>query len=294
MSNNAVQNQPQKLDLESILKGILSSLFTSSKRLWQTNIIVQTIILLIGAISVIIHNTSGWMAFVIALISTLGYIIKWRSDYLRDSAEGLLRQVELKNSFGWDFDVQHLSFVLKDQLQIDQSNQLLLGDSAKKRQQEQSTFWASTSPVGAKRAIENTRESAWWSQHLAWYMTIRSAILAILLVGICLYGLIVVLLITFSNESQPTIAEIATSVIALVFTGDFIRYPFEYYKFYLDAKKTYEEGTKLLGESNISLTDAFRFINDYQIMRVKTPLLPDWAWRNNKDKLNALWKALTT
>lgn len=293
MNDNVASSQPQKLDLENTLGGILSSLFTKSKRLWQSSLIMQAVILLIGAVSVIIHNSSGGIAFVIALISILGYIIKWRSDYLRDSAEALLRQVELKNSFGLDFDVQHLSFVLKDQLQIDQSNQLLLGDSAKKRQQEQSTFWASTSPVGAKRAIENTKESAWWSQHLAWYMTKRSAILAILLVGVCLYGLIVVLLITFSNKSQPTIAQIATSVVALAFTGDFIRYPFEYYKFYIDAKKTYEEGTNLLSKSNISVADAFRFVNDYQIMRVKTPLLPDWAWRNNKNKLNALWKTLT-
>lgn len=262
------------------LRGVLSVWFSCAKTWWGVSLSAQVLASLCGALYVLTNRASAEVAFIVGLISILGSAGLWWSESLRQRAESLLRHFEFEDAFGWKVDPK----ILADNL----SKAIPLAAKAAARASEQASFFASVRPTGPLRALDNLRESAWWTQQVAWFMAKFVAVGVILLVLITLWSLLVAASVIGSTDPL-VVSRIVTAVICVVFAGNLVRLPVDYFNFSAEASDYDLKGSELLRSGNVTERDALRLLSDYQLERATAPLLPDWAWRIRRAHLNEIW-----
>jgi hypothetical protein len=261
------------------LRGVLSVWFSRAKSWWGISLGAQVVASLAGALSVLIDRASSEVALGVGLAAVLGSAGLWRSESLRHRAELLLRHFELEDAFGWIVE----SKILADNL----SKAIPLAAKAATRAQEQGGFFASDQPAGPIRALDNLRESAWWTQQLAWFMGQVTAVGAAALGLLALWSLLIAANAVGSNPLQ--VSNVVTAVIALVFAGNLVRLPIDYFGLSADASEYDQKSSELIRSGNVTERDALRLLSDYQLTRATAPLIPDWAWRARRQSLNTIW-----
>lgn len=262
------------------LRGVLSVWFSRAKSWWAFSIGAQITASLSGAVSVITDKASPEVALIVGIVSVLGSAGLWRSETLRQRAESLLRHFELEDAFGWKVDPK----ILADNL----SRAILLAVKAAARAREQASFFVSAQPVGPTRALDNLRESAWWTQQLARFMAQVTSVAAIALGTITLWSLLVAASVGSTDPLE--VSNIVTAVIALLFAGNLLRLPVDYFYLSAVASEYDRKASELIHAGGLAEHDALRLLSDYQLERATAPLIPDWTWRVRRRHLNEIWK----
>jgi hypothetical protein len=264
------------------LRGVLSLWFSRAKIWWGISLGLQISASLFGAISVLTEGASAVTALVVGLASVIGGAGIWRSEALRHRAESLLRLIELEDGFGWKVE----SKIIADSL----AKAISVAAKAASREREQGAFYASSETTGARRALDNLRESAWWTQHLAGSMAWITGGASVIVGLMALWSLLVAA--TLIRSATPlVVSNVVTAVISLVFAGNLIRLPFDYTSLSASASESDQKASALVRAASVDPTDALRLLGDYQLKRAVGPLIPDWAWRLRRNHLNEIWRS---
>ena len=157
------------------------------------------------------------------------------------------------------------------------------------REQEQGNFFASSETSGARRALDNLRESAWWTQQLATLMVWITGVAAVVVGVIALWSLLVAATV-ISSATPLVVSNVVTAVIALVFAGNLVRLPFDFSSLSASACESDQKASELIRAGSVETSDALRLLGDYQLKRAVGPLLPDWAWRLRRKHFNEIWR----
>jgi len=106
-----------------------------------------------GVIGVFYPKCAPFLVWIAVPSGVMAFLGTWWFDDTRGQAQELRRKLDLQDGFGWLIPPEYLSErMLKTS---DKVRQLVMADS------ESEPYFASKEPEGARRMLENIRESSW-------------------------------------------------------------------------------------------------------------------------------------
>ncbi len=255
------------------------ALRASAEKWTNIALIVKVSIFVVGAASIFLSVISTAAPFIVLMLTGASEWCRLKSDGLRDKWEGFHRALDTRDSFGWQVSRAELSDLLTES-----SREL-----RRKLLEVDEVYFASVLPLGARRAVENVQESAWWAKHIAKkagtiYLTATLALI-VLSVTVILFGIA-----TVKNfDILSSIGRIATATIMLVFSLDLVDFCLGYFKYHSRAKSIEERAGELLSSEKIETVQAIKLMNDYHLAHAAAPINPDWIYVRMKEDLNTLW-----
>ena len=268
------------------------ALFRRCKQFWAAGLLGKASVFAVGAVVVLYPEHGKAFAITALLLGICSEAAIWYSDRWKSRADSWQRKLDFENSLGWRIGNAELVDALA---RYSGSLEALLADP-------KGSYFASTESPGPKRALENVRESSWWSMNLAevmgWFFVV---LIAAIIVG-C------VLLLNASIESvlpaavnpgatpksvevvSAGVVKIVTSSLLFILSYGLLRFAVGYFWFSAKAESVKEKAESLLASGNGDEIQAIKLWQDYHLARAAAPLIPNWAWRLRERKLNALWR----
>lgn len=219
-----------------------------------------------------------WLAFPLA---AAGAVMAARATHLKARAELIKRQHEFIDGLGTAPSPRTLAN-LQAELPPD------LKPEVDRLLTEGVTF-ASTEFVGLARALDNLRESSFFSHHLA--RLCAGYLLALMIVtGVTAVSFLLFCLHTLHDASAGVTAAraIAATLVFLISVGTLKSWR-GYARFSANADQAHAEAARLLKETALEPCDAHRAIAEYQLARAGAPMIPTFVWKLHRDRLNKIW-----
>lgn len=282
MVNKTNMANQQTRNLKHDLRTLCQAYFELAKRWMIAAILSKILIFTIGIITVFWPVFPTFSPFIVIILSIASDLFSWRSDIIKGTAESLLRKLDFWDSFGWAISKAELS----DIIMRSSSNLYKLAPVEIVGEK----YFASKEGVGAKRALENIQESAWWSKHLSekmgqYCLTVTCVLIAVL------FGVLLVSIQTVNSSSTlANTGRVVTSALMLVFSLGLFRFVSGYYGFSRKAAQIEERIENLITSQNFDSFDAIKATHEYHIARAAAPLIPSWIWKNMQANLNEMWK----
>jgi hypothetical protein len=267
------------------------ALFKRCKGYWAAGLSVNLLVFVLGTFVIFGPDCAKWVALAALFLKVVAEGLLWYSDHWKGLAQALHRKLDLENALGWTITKSELADLLAR----------FTGKLDSLAGMRKGSYFASSEPPGTKRAIQNVRESSWWSMHLAQSMGwVFSLLIVCLLVG-C------ILLLNASVQTLPqenvsaavvpksvvaaAVVKIVTSAIMLVFSLGLLRLACGYFGYASKSRQVREKAESMLENGAGDEIQAVKLWQDYHLARAGSPILPDWIWRLREKKLNALWLA---
>lgn len=257
-------------------------LFETAKKWWYSSFALRTLAAVVGIVSVLFSLQPKVAPFVAAAFAVAAELALWRAESIRRPAEALLRKLDAIDSFGWPISkaemsdmLARISSALRSKLVRDESDQ---------------GYFASQAPWGARRAVENTQESAWWSKHLSARTMIVCLILTCLLLIASLVTLVISIETIHNFDVLSNIGRAVTSVVVLVMTLGLIRLTVGYHDFSERSREVEDYAERLLRSKEVDEAQAIKIMHEYQLARAGSPMLPTFVWRMMQPSLDQLWR----
>jgi len=191
-----------------------------------------------------------------------------------------LRKLDAYESFGWPIEMAEMSDVLA---RTPKSIKKVISGK-----EPSYPYFSNQEVEGPQKALENVRESAWWSKHLAE----RTGHLYLATTVFIVLGSVVVLAVSIETIRNFTVlvnvARVVTSVIMLLFSLRLIRLTSDYYSFSRKAHIIETRAEEFL-QRKIDKVHAIKLMYEYQLARAAAPLIPTWIWKSMNTELNELW-----
>jgi hypothetical protein len=255
-----------------------------AKWYWSASLLLGVAVFAAGAIGIFFPVASTAMAYLATVLSLAAFLSNQTFENSRSKAQELRRKLDLQDSFGW-------------RVETDEFNDLLLrcSNSVKKKacsQKPDAPYFDSQELHGPKRALQNVRESAWWSEHLSERMFQLSLKVTLVLAAAAVASTIAALATVDTGVVKDLsiytkLARAVTSLLMLVFSLSLVKLTINYYKFSKGAAKCKEAANGQLKKSPRNKDQALINMYNYFIVRSGSPVLPTWLWKWHRDELNA-------
>lgn len=264
------------------LRTLSKAYFELAKRWMIAAILFKILIFLFGLLSIFLPIIPGYTPFIITLFSIASDLFTWRSDVIKGTSEGLLRKLDYLDSFGWEMSKAEISDILMRR----PKNLYKLAPNEVVGEE----YFASKEGIGAKKAMENIQESAWWSKHLSERMGQYCFIVTFILIAV-LFGVLLLSVQTVNGSNTlANIGRVVTSALMLVFSLGLFRFVVNYYGFSKKASQIEEKIEHLIKLPIFDETEAIKVMQEYHIARASAPLIPSWVWKQMRNDLNKMWK----
>ena len=267
---------------ESInIRLLMAAQFDEAKRWWLWANVSRLLVVIVTVVSLLRKDWLDWIWLLPAGFTVTHSLLQWRADTLQGKADAITRQLELQDGFGWKISEQE-----KADLSLEVSDKV----KRKAYGTEESPYFDSRQEVFARKAVENLKQSAWYTRHLA-----RKMAKCVLMLCACaaVLALLSIFAIVFSPPLQrwgPNIGRIVIIVLVFMVAYGYLRLSFQYRSLSSQAEKSSNRASRLLEFEALTEIQAIRLLHEYQIARVMAPMIPDWLWNRTKDELNRLWK----
>jgi hypothetical protein len=257
-----------------------------AKGFWGISLFLGGFVFVIGLLGIFNPYMSNGAAYLCSVMTLLSFIFNLAFESSRGKAQELRRKLDLLDSFGWAIPDGTCSDILLRCSKI-------VKMQAKGKHLEH-PYFASTEPVGAKRALQNVRESAWWSEHLAEKMFKRVAwATGIIVLGALTASITTLAMVPMQLHKDLTvysnIARAVTSLLMLIFSLNLVKLTISYYKFSKESARCKDAASAQLTKTGKGLDNAIVTMYEYFLIRSTSPVLPTWLWSRHRDELNALY-----
>lgn len=263
------------------LRSLVEAQFAAAKRWWGGATVCRLAVVIVGIISALVSAYAAWFGLGVALLTVAYVLLQWHSDHLRNTAESVLRKLEMYDGLGWPITPKEISDLL---LTVPRSVK------AQARTSESENYFDSTAAKSSRRVLENLDQSTWMTRHQARHMFqlvlgLSAAVFAVAFVS--LFSLTQ----NVANQAVTTVvAQIAIAVVVLMFSGGYARLAFSYSRLASRTERIEEQVDYHLKESDIEVIRVVKLLHEYQIVRAMAPMLPGWIWRRRQSELNELWE----
>ncbi len=285
------------------LEKLRDSIFARCKILWGIGLITKLLIFVCGTIVVFQPASSHGLALLGLALAALSEWLLWLSDRRKSASLQLHRKLDFENSFGWEIKKSEIINLMARYAK----------DEADFASEPTGSYFASQEKPGTHRALQNLRESSWWSLHLAesmWWISISIIVLII-------FGCFFLLNVSLDDVSQASVQVAAnvqpatqatakvpvaiqavnssvvkavTTAVLFVFSYGLFRFAIGYFAFKEKANQTREKADQLLEKPDVDQVEAIKLWQEYHLAREASPIIPTWIWWLRQKKLNALWK----
>ncbi len=288
------------------LELLRNALFARCKALWGAGLVAKFLVFALGTVVVFVPVHAKPVAIFGLVLAAGSEFLQWLSDRWKSAAQQLHRKLDLENSFGWEIGEREVKDFLAR----------YAGDVEAFSSPSAGNYFASAEQPGARRAVENLRESAWWSMHLAetmWWVSIT-------MIGLIFVACIFLLNVSVQEVSQASahaittaqnqgpqspaspsaplppavsasVVKVVTSAMLFIFSYGLFKFATGYFSFSSKSRQVADKAEMVLSNGAVDEVQAIKLWQDYHLARDAAPLLPNWIWQLREKKLNKLWKA---
>ena len=260
---------------------LMQAQFDEAKRWWFYANSSRFLIVTVTIVSLLWKEVPEWI-WVFPVVLTIAYsLLQWRADALQEKTEAIKRKLEYQDGLGWIISEQEKSDLI-----------LEASRTARKKAYgpEDSPYFDSLEATSPRRAIENLRQSAWYTRHQAKEMSFLVFAFSVVVLTLAFGFMVVALQSLTPQEWGPSIGRIVITVLVFFVANEYIRIGFRYLSLSQRAERITDRGTQFWQLETLTETQAIKLLHEYQIARVTAPMIPDWLWRIRKEELNRLWK----
>ena len=259
-------------ELSPDLEGLRSALFSSAKNRWVGGLLAGYLAALVVPIFIFLELPRWTGAIVALLLAIVGLALRAWSDAIRGDADALHRANELSRGLGYRISPRMVS-----DLSHRYSN---LGGIAKERQKEQAGYYGKGGEPSAALLTAMLHESAWWTSRLA--ATTRNRIWAVAAVG-----MVAPVAVLLSDSDQ--IVRAYGALACAVMLADLFHLGWRYERLRAGSSRSFDKFDRT-DWTRIDQLEAVVLASDYQIVRSSAPLLPDWLWKRQQERLQKAWE----
>ena len=191
---------------EISVQRLMAAQFAEAKQWWFRANVSRILVVIITTVSLLWKGQPEWIWILPALLTATYAVLQWHADAIQGKAEVVRRKFDFQNGLGWKISEQEKAEMLNE-----------ASRAVKKAAYgpEESPYYDSQEPVSFRRAVENLRQSAWYTNHQAkemskWVFAVSTIIFV--LAGV---SMVVVLQSSPLQRWGPTIGR--TIVTVLVF-----------------------------------------------------------------------------
>jgi hypothetical protein len=269
-------------DASQLVCRAINEYFASAKRSQTLAIAIQIFILAAGIIAVFVPELSPSYPPVAVVSAMFLAAVKFHADNAKSKAESLKRVYEFADSFGEGVAKSVLADL--DVTSPRRLSQAYLTELGK------GLAFSSSSTGGARRALENLQESAWWSKCNARVMVnVLGTIVAVVVVTAVIILIDVVVQPALHDGSSQAVGRIVASTLLCIFSLNMIPAVVKFHRFASKAAEVDAECDRRLAGETIDPVSTMRLLTEYQISRASAPMIPTFIWKLRRDKLDAAW-----
>lgn len=278
---DSIPTVSSKLETQEVTLLIQRLLMERAKRFLSLARWCQILVLVIGILTTILHQDPIGVILVASLLTLISVLSQWYSDYLKGQCQRILRIFEYWNGLGTPPTEREISDItLKQDLTEKQIAQLA---------RDVQSYFSSTQPPSPRRLLENLVESSWWTH----YVAARTAQFFLFFSCVIFASSVSVLVITVSTAPDRSLGEVVARSVVLVlmflFSSGYFRLTIDYYLLSRDACQIEINACALLKAKRINKSDALILCHEYQVRRATAPMLPTFAWKRERLRLNTNW-----
>ena len=253
------------------LEGLRSALFSSAKKLWGFGLAAaySAVLVVPGFLFLQLPRWTG--AIVALLLAITGLLFRARSDAIRGDAEALHRANELSRGLGYPIAPSVIS-----DLRHRYSH---LGSEAKDRQDRQAGYYDRGGEPSTGLLTAMLHESAWWTSRLA--ATARNRICMAAAIG---FSAPVAVLLSDLDHVVRAYGALACAVMLI----DLVSLGWRYEKLRAGSSLSFEAFDQV-DLTGMEERDAIILATNYQMVRASGPLVPDWLWKRQRERLQDAW-----
>lgn len=232
---------------------------------WGYLLLTKLGIFVVGFIVIITPAFSYVYIFYIILLTVMAEILSWDYQSNRSAWERLHRELDERDSFGEDWAPSRMEA-------SDLINKLPKKISAQIVQAgEEENYFSSLLPFGAKRALENLRESSRRAKILSKEAgNLSRMILLIVFLAIFLW---VIAYLAQHNPSLDNINQVLGAVVMLLYSLDLLHTMLDYFKFSSEASEIENKAFLMLGQENINEVQVIKLWKEYHLARAESPII---------------------
>ncbi len=259
---------------------LMQAQFAEAKQWWFRANVSRILVVIITTASLLWKGQSEWIWMLAALLTAAYVVLQWRSDALHGKAEVVRRKLDFQNGLGWEISEQE-----KAEMFIEASR------AARKsaHKPEKSPYYDSQEPVSFRRAVENLRQSAWYTSHQAKEMSKWVFVVSTIIFVLAIISMVVVLQSPSIQQWGPTIGRTIVTVLVFLLAMGYIHFGFRYRSLSQQAEKAFSRASNLLELDAVSEIPTIQLLHEYQIACAAAPMIPEWLWNRRKDELNRMW-----
>ncbi len=259
---------------------LMQAQYDEAKKWWFRVNVFRLLVVAFTVTSLLRTDWLGWIWAVPAAFTVAYSVSQWHSDSLYNKTEEIKRKLEFQDGLGWIISDQEKSDLI-----------LEAPPTAKKKAYgpEESPYFDSTEAISPRRAIENLKQSAWYTRHLAKEMAKYMFAFSVLVFALAVFFMVVAFQSPLLQEWGPRIGRIVSAVLVFMVASGYVRLGFRYLTFSQNAERINDRGTQLWKLEALTDIQAIQVLHEYQIARVTAPMIPDWLWRRKEEELNRLW-----
>lgn len=267
------------------LGGLARILFDRAAAYWYLALLIEVVAGVMAVAVGMIGVGQSW-GIVLAVLGFLllcaAYYLKIRFAVVYDRAETMRRQAVFANALGWRISSTQFSEWRR-----------LAGLPAIKQFESQAydtDYYATRQDLGAKRLLEMTQESAFWTRHLYCYVR-RFVWLAFSFATVLVF-----IVITFSaTDFMPRTLALntvlaLTLLLPLILTIDLLGWGIKLSQLIESIKQVEHDLESANNGADVDETQVLRLVAEYNCQVVSEFPIPNWFYRLYRDTIDNLWK----
>ena len=266
---------------DTILQNCIIAHYSKSSRFLIYANVLRWLSFLATIASFFILDSPSWFPLALIIICLPIEVFIWRGDVFKQQAEKLKRIHEFSDGLG----VEPSAIVRAN------AAATLAGNLSASPESLSGLVFASNEFPSAKRAIENLRESSWFSQQLAQRHAWQSLFHALSLIAVA--ALIPIALPHFVSDAQQLVTGslVSSSIVLGLFSLGIARRVIGLWQFSNAAGEAAADAHRILSQcTEFGDSDALLLLNQYQIDRAGSPSISSRLWVKYHERLDKLFK----
>jgi hypothetical protein len=249
-------------------------LMAVARRTWSAVSITRVLIVLLTIGAILTDGSEQIVAVSISLLFIVSELADVYARRTRDYGEDVKRRADFYDSFGWKPSASE-----RAELELIMASSVDVIDAP--------YFSSQTSP-GPERALENLRESSWWTGHLA-VSSFRWTLVPVIALASVLFVLLHVTNASVAPlDTRLAISRAVMSALLVALTVGAVRSVYGFSSLAERARQI-EAAAEQAMKSGVDEVTALRLWSDYHVYRAQSPLIPESLWRLRRKALKRAW-----
>lgn len=246
--------------------------------------------------AVVLGVLGNWLApkslytpIILVLLVVAAEYLSYLSDTTKGQAEQFARASDYHDSFGWAIrEPQRLAAAALTSARKKAEVVEKRGDTL---------YFESKAPLGALRAVQNTKQSAWYTaQQAAGLHRLMWGLVVLGLLSAFVYFLLFLVPLVRATVPDPaaalagvvkTSSALATAALSL----GLVRLAIGYGRASQGTTRAYEQALDYEKQGDeLTEQDAIYLLATYHLARASMPVIPEWWWEHHALQLNELWR----